>query len=118
MSTPETSPSPPRPALSESDIAEETSSRLLLWSTIGLVIFAGVWWLYFENIATGVKGWLGRSYIPEVRRFMAAEDWTNAARSLNGANRWAPQDTEGLPIAVDFVEKTGPEPRPPSPTSI
>lgn len=111
MSTPSASPSPKRPPLSEADIAQETSSRLLLWIAIGLVIFAGLWWLYFENIATGVKGWWGRRYVPEIRRFMAAEDWANAARNLNDANRWAPQDPEVLRIAIDFVDKTGAEPR-------
>jgi tetratricopeptide (TPR) repeat protein len=111
MSTPETSPPSTPPALSESGIAEETSSRLLLWTAIGMVIFAGLWWLYFENIAAGVRGWWGRSYIAEVRRFMTAGDWANAARSLHEANRWAPQDTEVLRIAIDFVEKTGSEPR-------
>ena len=78
---------------------------------LGLILFAGLWWLYFENIATGVKGWWGRRYIPEIRRFMAAEDWANAARSLNDANRWAPQDSHVLRTAVDFVDKTGSEPR-------
>ena len=111
MSTSPDSPPPRRPVLSDDDIAEETSSRLLLWSIIGLILFAGLWWLYFENIATGVKGWWGRRYIPEIRRFMAAEDWANAARSLNDANRWAPQDSDVLRTAVDFVDKTGSEPR-------
>ncbi|MFN7563063.1 MAG: tetratricopeptide repeat protein [Prosthecobacter sp.] len=97
--------------LSDDEIAEETSRHLLRWSIIGLVVFAVLWWMYFDSIAMNVKGWWGRRYIPEVRRFMAAEDWTNAARTLNDANRWAPQDLDVLRVAVEFVEKTGSEPR-------
>jgi hypothetical protein len=101
----------PDKRLSEDEIAEQTSSHILRWSAIGLIVFAVLWWMYFENIATGVKGWWGRRYIPEVQRFIKVEDWANAARALNDANRWAPQDPDVLRVAVDFVEKTGAEPR-------
>lgn len=90
---------------------EETSSRVLLWSVIGLVLIAILWWMYFDGITASVKGWWGRRYIPEVRRYMEVEDWRNAAQALNNANRWAPQDVEVLRVAVEFVEKTGSEPR-------
>jgi hypothetical protein len=42
---------------------------------------------------------------------MEREDWANAARALNDANRWAPHDPDVLRVAVGFVEKTGAEPR-------
>ncbi|MFM2166243.1 MAG: hypothetical protein RIS79_614, partial [Verrucomicrobiota bacterium] len=93
------------------EIAEQTANHILRWSIIGLIVFGSLWWMYFENIATSVRGWWGRRYIPEARRFMAAGDWANAAHTLKDANRWAPQDVEVLRVEVDFVEETGSEPR-------
>lgn len=90
---------------------EEPQSRILLWSFLSLVAFAAAWWLFFDDLAIGVKSWWGRRYIPEVVRYVEAEDWINAARHLNDATRWAPDDPEVARTAVMFVEKTGAEPR-------
>jgi len=91
--------------------ADEPQSRLLLWSFLGLATFAVAWWLFFDHLATGAKSWWGRRYIPEVERYVEAEDWMNAARHLNDATRWAPDDPAVIRTAVMFVEKTGSEPR-------
>ena len=92
-------------------LADEPQSRLLLWSFLGLATFAVAWWLFFDHLATGAKSWWGRRYIPEVERYVEAEDWMNAARHLNDATRWAPDDPAVIRTAVMFVEKTGSEPR-------
>ena len=91
--------------------ADEPQSRLLLWSFLGLATFAVAWWLFFDHLATGAKSWWGRRYIPEVERYVETEDWMNAARHLNDATRWAPDDPAVIRTAVMFVEKTGSEPR-------
>jgi len=90
---------------------EEPQNRILLWSFLGLAAFAAVWWLFFDDLAIGVKSWWGRRHIPEVVRYVEAEDWMNAARHLNDATRWAPDDPEVVRTAIMFVEKTGSEPR-------
>lgn len=90
---------------------DEPQNRTLLWAFLGLVAFAVAWWLFFDDLATGVKSWWGRRHIPEVVRYVEAEDWMNAARHLNDATRWAPEDPEVIRTAVMFVEKTGEEPR-------
>jgi len=92
-------------------LADEPQSRLLLWSFLGLATFAVAWWLFFDHLATGAKSWWGRRYIPEVERYVETEDWMNAARHLNDATRWAPDDPAVIRTAVMFVEKTGSEPR-------
>jgi len=90
---------------------DEPQSRILLWSFLSLVAVAAAWWLFFDNLAVEVKSWWGRRYIPEVVRYVEAEDWINAARHLNDATRWAPEDPEVTRTAIMFVEKTGSEPR-------
>lgn len=90
---------------------DEPQSRLLLWSFLALTAFAVVWWFFFDSLASGVKSWWGRRHIPEVVRYVEAEDWMNAARHLNDATRWAPEDPEVIRTAIMFVEKTGEEPR-------
>lgn len=101
----------PQPPLSEDDIAEQASSRILRWSFLGLVVFAFTWWTSFDTIAATTKGWLGRRHISEVRECIAKQDWAGAAGALNNASRWAPRDEEVLRTGVEFVEKTGSEPR-------
>lgn len=90
---------------------DDPQSRVLLWTLISLAGVAVAWWLFFDDLAAGVKSWVGRRHIPDVVRYAEAEDWINAARSLNDATRWAPDDPEVIRTAVMFVEQTGSEPR-------
>lgn len=90
---------------------DEPQNRILLWTFLSLAAFAVVWWLFFDSLAIGLKSWWARRYIPEVVRYVEAEDWVNAARQLNDATRWAPDDPEVVRTAIMFVEKTGSEPR-------
>lgn len=101
----------PEPTTKDNAAGEGLQSRLLLWILLGLAAFAFAWWLFFDQLASGAKSWWGRRYIPEVERYVEAEDWMNALRHLNDATRWAPDDPAVIRTAVMFVERTGSEPR-------
>lgn len=102
---------PPRESVSAEEYQKATSTNWLLWGFAILAVIMVLWWLFFDSAVLSIKGWLGRRHLDEMRLYLKVDDYNNAARTLNDATRWAPNDPEVLRAAVEFVEKTGAEPR-------
>ncbi len=110
MNTPDVGAPPPQKATRESfDV--QTSVRWMLVFFCSVAGFVILWAIYFDSAAHQMKSWLARSYIPKLQVSIEKEDWGNASTSLNQALRWAPKDPEVLRAAIDFVKRTGSEPR-------
>jgi hypothetical protein len=107
MSTPPSQKPPLRP----DELEAQTSTRWMLWSFLGLLAAAAAWWFFFDEAALAARNWWGRRHIPAIEAGIEAEDWANAAKNLHQATRWAPDDPEVLRAAVQFVTRTGSEPR-------
>ncbi len=110
MKTPDAGSNPSPDSTMEATV-KETSGRWLLLVLFGLVGFGFLWLMYFDSATLQMKSWWARRYIPQLQASIEKEDWSNASASLNQALRWAPKDLEILRAAIDFVKRTGSEPR-------
>ena len=102
---------PPRQSVSAEEFQQATSTRWLMWFFVGLAGILILWWFFFDQVVVTAKSWWARQYLDDMEERLQTEDYSVAARHLNDATRWGPDDPQVLRAAVKFVEKTGADPR-------